>query len=97
MHPEDSEDKLLESGRFLEFRAVGTWEYFQRRNVKGCVAILAVTDDRKVVLVEQYRPPIRIRTTGRKKVVGRGGFEPPLLGPKPRVLPLDDRPVVRRR
>ena len=59
MHPEDS---LLQSGRFLEFRKVGRWEYFQRRNVKGCVAILAVTDDRKVVLVEQYRPPVRVRT-----------------------------------
>ena len=62
MHQEDSEDKLLESGKFLEFRTVGTWEYFRRRNVKGCVAILAITDDRKVVLVEQYRPPVRTRT-----------------------------------
>lgn len=61
MH-DDSDDSLLKRGRFLEFRKVGKWEYFQRCNVKGCVAILAITDDRKVVLVEQYRPPLRRRT-----------------------------------
>ena len=27
-------------------------------------------------------------------LVGRGGFEPPLTGPEPVVLPLDDLPKV---
>ena len=27
---------------------------------------------------------------------GPEGFEPPLLGPKPRVLPLDDGPIHKR-
>ena len=27
---------------------------------------------------------------------GPEGFEPPLLGPKPRVLPLDDGPIYKR-
>src|SRR5581483_12129345 len=29
----------------------------------------------------------------RQKVAGAGGIEPPLRGPKPRVLPLNDAPV----
>src|SRR5215471_14690350 len=30
-----------------------------------------------------------------RKLAGRGGFEPPLRGPEPRVLPLDDLPARR--
>src|SRR5215468_6865680 len=30
-----------------------------------------------------------------KKLAGRGGLEPPLRGPEPRVLPLDDLPSPR--
>ncbi len=29
----------------------------------------------------------------RELTVARGGFEPPLTGPKPAVLPLDDRAI----
>src|SRR3989304_2523930 len=32
---------------------------------------------------------------GAAKVAGGGGFEPPLRGPEPRVLPLDDPPTPR--
>ena len=31
----------------------------------------------------------------REGVVGRGGFEPPLTGPEPVVLPLNDLPIGR--
>src|SRR5688572_20554979 len=34
------------------------WEYVTRKKASGIVAILAVTDDGKLVLVEQYRPPV---------------------------------------
>ena len=54
--PEDSH--LLHGGRHLELVETGGWEYVQRRKVKGTVAIVAVTDDKKLVLVEQYRPPV---------------------------------------
>lgn len=47
------------SGKHLEFReSEGSWEYVIRPNAKGCVGILAVTDDNMVVLTEQYRPPV---------------------------------------
>ena len=50
---------IRHSGRFLEFHETELgWEYVIRSNIKGTVGILAITDDRKVVLTEQYRPPV---------------------------------------
>ncbi|HRQ89395.1 MAG TPA: NUDIX hydrolase, partial [Bacteroidia bacterium] len=55
----DEGGQTIHEGRFLSFRRTEAgWEYVTRRNAKGCVAILAVTDDQRVVLVEQYRPPV---------------------------------------
>lgn len=54
--PEDA--SLLHGGRFLELCETGGWEFVRRRKVKGTVAIVAVTDDKKLILVEQYRPPM---------------------------------------
>lgn len=50
--------KTLCSGKFLRLCALGRWEYAERVNATGVVAVLAITEDRKVLLVEQYRPPI---------------------------------------
>jgi ADP-ribose pyrophosphatase len=36
----------------------GRWEFVQRRNVTGIVGIVAVTDEGKLLLVEQYRVPV---------------------------------------
>lgn len=50
------------SGKHLEFReTTAGWEYVTRACAKGCVAILAITDDKQVVLTEQYRPPVGCR------------------------------------
>jgi len=55
-----SEDETVRhAGRFLELRETAHgWEYVARNNARGCVAILAVTDDKQAVLTEQYRPPV---------------------------------------
>ena len=46
-------------GRFLSYLETEKgWEYVTRSNAKGCVAILAMTDDKRIVLTEQYRPPV---------------------------------------
>jgi ADP-ribose pyrophosphatase len=45
-------------GRFLRLVDVDTWEFVERSNCDGAVVILAVTDERKVVLIEQFRPPV---------------------------------------
>jgi ADP-ribose pyrophosphatase len=34
------------------------WEYVQRNRINGIVAIVAVTLENKLLLVEQYRPPL---------------------------------------
>jgi len=54
---EEAED--IYQGKFLTYRKTSAnWEYVTRSNAKGAVAILAITDDKQVVLTEQYRPPV---------------------------------------
>lgn len=38
--------------------AVREWESFERVNCKGIVAIVPVTDDKEVLLIRQFRPPV---------------------------------------
>ncbi len=52
----------LHKGQFLELIRCGHWEYVKRVNTSGAAVIIAVTDDAKVVLVEQYRIPCEART-----------------------------------
>jgi ADP-ribose pyrophosphatase len=53
---------LLHKGNYIALVKEGHWEYAQRVHVTGAVVILAVTDDRKIILVEQYRIPVQART-----------------------------------
>lgn len=46
----------LAQGRFLKLMRRGTWEYVERVGARGAAAIVAVTDDGKLVLIEQPRP-----------------------------------------
>jgi ADP-ribose pyrophosphatase len=55
---ETKETKILYDGKHVRLVSRGGWEYAQRKGVTGIVAILAVTDDGKLILVEQYRPPV---------------------------------------
>jgi ADP-ribose pyrophosphatase len=50
--------KVLFEGRHVRLVKRGQWEYAERKSVTGIVGIVAVTDDGKLVLVEQYRPPV---------------------------------------
>jgi ADP-ribose pyrophosphatase len=52
---------VIADGRFLRFMKAGSWEYISRKGVTGVVTIIAVTRDRKLLLVEQYRPPVESR------------------------------------
>jgi len=47
--------RILGTGRYLRLLDWEGWEYVERHGVRGIVAIIAVTDDRRIVLVEQYR------------------------------------------
>jgi ADP-ribose pyrophosphatase len=48
----------IAEGKRVRLVRRGDWEYVTRKKSSGIVAIVAVTDDRELVLVEQYRPPV---------------------------------------
>jgi ADP-ribose pyrophosphatase len=58
-HPDDL--KTLFDGKHIQLQSRGTWEFAARKKVTGIVGIIAVTDDRKLLLVEQYRPPVNAK------------------------------------
>lgn len=48
----------MKEGRFLRLLRKGGWEYVERNNCRGIIIIVAMTRDQKVLLVEQFRPPV---------------------------------------
>jgi len=54
-------DEVRYAGRFLRMVARDGWEFVERGGVSGVVGIVAVTDNRKLLLVEQFRPPVERR------------------------------------
>jgi len=50
--------ELLGEGKYLRLVRSGRWEYVERRNVTGIVAIVALTRKREIVLVEQERTAV---------------------------------------
>lgn len=57
-----SDKAVLFTGKFLSIIKEGRWEYAERVNATGAAIIAAVTDDGKLLLVEQYRIPVHTRT-----------------------------------
>ena len=51
----------ITDGKHVRFMRAGHWEYASRKDVTGIIALVPVTDDGKLVLVEQYRPPVGAR------------------------------------
>ena len=49
-------------GKYLEVHRDGTWEYAARARGIGAAVILAVTEAREIVLVEQWRVPLGCMT-----------------------------------
>lgn len=54
----DDSRRTLFAGRHLHLVDRDGWEYATRPNAAAVVMIAAVTDDRKLVFVEQFRPPV---------------------------------------
>lgn len=48
----------LASGKFLTLVKRGKWEFVQRANASGVAVVIAVTPEGKLLLTEQFRPPI---------------------------------------
>lgn len=58
--PESTADdiRVLWTGQHLVMVARGRWEFVTRKGASGVVGIVAVTDEGRLLLVEQHRPPI---------------------------------------
>ena len=50
--------KIRFQGDFIRVIVKNQWEYVQRVNCRGVVIIVALTKDKKVLFVEQYRLPL---------------------------------------
>jgi len=53
---------ILQTGKFLTLIKEAHWEYCNRINATGAAIIVAVTPERNLLLVEQYRIPVHART-----------------------------------
>jgi len=51
-------DQTIVETRFLKLIKRGRWEFVQRANATGVVCLFPLTADYRVILVEQYRPPV---------------------------------------
>jgi ADP-ribose pyrophosphatase len=56
--PIPKKPKILFRGKHLQILRRGHWEYAHRPHATGIVGIVAITDAKKIILVEQYRPPL---------------------------------------
>lgn len=87
MNARRDNEQVLGEGHFIRLLSHDGWEYVQRKGVTGIVVIVAITADRKILLVEQYR-----------HAVGRHVVELPagLVGDKPSEV-TEDLPTAANR
>lgn len=58
---DDTKLVKLYEGKYVDFVRLRHWEFASRPNISGIIYILAINDERKVILVEQYRIPVEKR------------------------------------
>lgn len=51
--------ECIAEGKHIRLMRRDGWEYAQRRGISGIVGIAALTEDHRILLVEQYRPPLQ--------------------------------------
>lgn len=56
-----AERQTIARGKHLHLVRQGNWEFATRPGVTGVVVVVAVTGGGKIVLIEQYRPPVQSR------------------------------------
>lgn len=52
---------VLAFGRFVRLVCENGWEYVERLNATGVAVIVAVTEENKLLVTEQFRPPVSNR------------------------------------
>jgi ADP-ribose pyrophosphatase len=50
--------EVIAEGKYIQLLCRDGWEYVERKRISGIVAIVPVTRDGRLVLVEQYRAPV---------------------------------------
>jgi ADP-ribose pyrophosphatase len=60
-NPLSVESEVLFEGRYLRLKRKGHWEFVERCRTSGIVAILAITNDQELILVEQLRAPVNAK------------------------------------
>jgi ADP-ribose pyrophosphatase len=55
------ERRVLSEGKFVRLVAADGWEWAERVHASGAAVIAAVTDDRRLIMVEQFRIPMQAR------------------------------------
>ncbi len=80
-------DRVIAAGRFLRLVDRDGWEFAERPHGGRVVAVVAITDARSLLLVEQFRVPL-----------GRAAIELPagLVGDDPRAPDESDERAARR-
>jgi ADP-ribose pyrophosphatase len=56
--PSNNERRILAEGKHLRLVQQGHWEYAERTKAKGAVVLVALTDDGRLLLTEQFRIPV---------------------------------------
>lgn len=59
--PQTPVSDVLFEGRFLRVKKKDRWEYVERCKTTGIVAILPITENQEIILVEQFRVPVNQR------------------------------------
>ena len=55
---EPTAPRTVYAGKFLRVQERDSWEYVERPGVNAVVAILPITADGKIILIEQFRVPV---------------------------------------
>lgn len=57
-----SSPEVIHETKHLQFVSNNGWDYVKRTQASGVVCVVALTPENKVLLVEQYRPPVGCST-----------------------------------
>ena len=57
--PDMPDRRIIAEGKFIRMVAQGNWEFAERTHPQMPVGIIAVTDDKKLLLIEQFRIPVQ--------------------------------------
>jgi ADP-ribose pyrophosphatase len=55
----EPDTRIVADGKYIQLVRQDNWEFARRKGISGIVGVVAVTDGGKLVLVEQYRSPVR--------------------------------------